>query len=171
MLDLYVRDSKTASREVTVMIELRSILVVVVVFALLAFVLAAPTPAQSSKSEETKASETPQAELPDPLIIPPEARKKENPVPKVKEAIESGQALFVTQCAMCHDEGGKGRGDLALSLKMKVPDLTDPKLQKKRTDGDFFYIISKGHGQMPGEIRLAENSRWEMIHFIRTLKR
>jgi mono/diheme cytochrome c family protein len=152
------------------MIELRSILVAVAVIALLAFALPAAAQAQS-EAQETRASETPQAKLPDPLVIPPEARKKENPVPKVREALESGQALFVSQCAMCHDEGGKGRGDLAMSLKMKVPDLTDPKLQKKRTDGDWFYIISQGHGQMPGEKRLAETSRWEMIHFIRTLMR
>jgi mono/diheme cytochrome c family protein len=152
------------------MIERRSVLVAVTMIALLAFALPAATQAQS-ESGETKPSETPQAKLPDPLVIPPEDRKRENPVPKVQEAIESGQALFTSQCAMCHGAGGKGRGDLAVSLKMKVPDLTDPKLQKKRTDGDFFYIVSQGHGQMPGEKRLPENSRWEMIHFIRTMKR
>ena len=151
------------------MVERRSILVAVVMITLLAFALPVSTPALS-ESGETKSSKTPQAELPKPLIIPPEDRKRENPVPRVQEAIETGGALFASQCAMCHGEDGKGRGDLAVSLKMKVPDLADPKLQKKRTDGDFFYIISKGHGQMPGEKRLAENSRWEMIHFIRTLK-
>lgn len=151
------------------MIERRSILVAVVMIALLAFALPASI-AAASESSETESSNIPQAELPKPLVIPPEARKRENPVPQVREAIESGGALFNSQCAMCHGENGKGRGDLAVSLKMKVPDLTDPKLQKKRTDGDFFYIISTGHGQMPGETRLAENSRWEMIHFIRALK-
>ena len=147
------------------MIERRSILVAVVMIALLA--LALPV---SSQGEETKPSDTPQAELPKPLIIPPEARKRENPVPNVKEAIEAGGAVFASQCAMCHGENGKGRGDLALSLRMKVPDMTDPKLQKKRTDGDFYYIIATGHGQMPGEKRLPENSLWEMIRFIRTLQ-
>jgi len=151
------------------MVERRSILAAVVMAACLAFTLPASMLALS-ESGEAESSNTPQAELPKPLIIPPEDRKRENPVPKVQEAIETGGALFTSQCAMCHGENGKGRGDLAVSLKMKVPDLTDPKLQKKRTDGDFFYIISKGHGQMPGEKRLPENSRWEMIHFIRTLK-
>jgi len=151
------------------MIERRSILVAVVMIALLAFALPASLPA-SGESEEAKPSDTPQAELPKPLIIPPEARKRENPVPKVQGAIDSGGALFASQCAMCHGADGKGRGDLALSLDMKVPDMTDPKLQKKRTDGDLFYIISQGHGQMPGEKRLAENSLWEMIPWIRTLK-
>ena len=169
LLDLSCRDSGTASREEIAMIERRSILVAAVIIALLAFALPASTLALS-ESGETKSSNIPQAELPKPLVIPPEDRKRENPVPRVPEAIESGGALFASQCAMCHGENGKGRGDLALSLKMKVPDLADPKLQKTRTDGDFFYIISQGHGQMPGETRLAENSRWEMIRFIRTLK-
>lgn len=147
----------------------RTVLVAVTVIALAALALPAPSQAQSG-SDDKEQSATPQAKLPDPLIIPPEERKRENPVPKVPEAIESGRALFASQCAMCHDERGRGGGDLARSLSMKVPDLADPKLQKKRTDGDFFYIISKGHGQMPGENRLPEQNRWEMIHFIRTLK-
>jgi mono/diheme cytochrome c family protein len=151
------------------MIERRSILVATVMIALLALALTASMQA-SSQGEETKPSNTPQAELPKPLIIPPEARKRENPVPNVKEAIEAGGAVFASQCAMCHGENGKGRGDLALSLRMKVPDMTDPQLQKKRTDGDFYYIIATGHGQMPGEKRLPEINLWEMIRFIRTLQ-
>ncbi|HET6278568.1 MAG TPA: cytochrome c [Candidatus Polarisedimenticolia bacterium] len=150
------------------MIDRRSILMAVVMIALVALALPASLPA-SSAGEETKPSDTRQSELPKPLVIPPEARKRENPVPNVKEAIEAGGAVFSSQCAMCHGENGKGRGELALSLQMKVPDLTDPKLQQKRTDGDFFYIIATGHGQMPGEKRLPENNLWEMIRFIRTL--
>lgn len=152
------------------MIEPRSVLVSVAMIALLALALPASSPALS-QSGETKQSDHPQAKLPRPLVIPPEERKRKNPVPKVQEAIDTGRSLFTSQCTMCHGGGGKGRGDLAVSLKMEVPDLSDPKLQKKRTDGDFFYIISTGHGQMPAETRLPEQNRWEMIHFIRTLKR
>jgi mono/diheme cytochrome c family protein len=147
-----------------------SVFPLVVMTVVLAVALPAPIPARG-ESAQPNGSETPQASLPKPLVIPPEARKRENPVPKVPEAIEAGRSLFVTQCAMCHGENGRGKGELAASLNMKVPDMTDPKLQQKRTDGDLFYIISTGHGQMPGEKRLPEQNLWEMIHFIRTLKR
>ena len=124
-------------------------------------------PAAQEGSEES--AQQRQAELPKPLVIPPDERKRTNPVPRVEEAIEAGRSLYNTQCAMCHGPKGKGRGDLAKSLKFKMPDLSDPAMQKKRTDGDLFYIIGKGHGQMPAETRLPPPNRWEMVHYIRTL--
>ncbi len=140
-------------------------LIVATVLPLGALLLSAPAPAMPPQSE------TRQAELPKPLVIPEADRKKTNPVPNVKAAIDSGRNLFSSQCTMCHGAQGTGRGDLAISLKMNMPDLTDPKLHRKRTDGDLFYIISLGHGQMPGETRLIPANRWEMIRYIRTLKR
>ena len=113
-------------------------LIVATVLPLGALLLPAPAPAMPPQPD------TRQAELPKPLVIPEADRKKTNPVPNVKAAIDSGRNLFSSQCTMCHGAQGAGRGDLAISLKMKMPDLTDPQLHRKRTDGDLFYIISLG---------------------------
>jgi mono/diheme cytochrome c family protein len=126
--------------------------------------------ATAAGNDGQQQTDVPQAKIPKSLVIPPEERKRKNPVPKVPEAIKTGQGLFASQCTMCHGPKGKGNGDLATSLKMKMPDLSSPALQAKRTDGDLFYLITQGHGQMPGETRLVPQNRWEMIHYIRTLK-
>ena len=127
--------------------------------------------ALASASGTAPAAQEKNADSSVPLVIPKSERTRPNPVPRVPEAIASGRSLFSSQCAMCHGIKGDGRGDLSKSIKIKMPDLSDPRLHRKRTDGDFFYIITRGHGQMPGETRLPEQNRWEMIHFIRTLER
>jgi hypothetical protein len=40
--------------------------------------------------------------------------------------------------------------------------------QTRRTDGEWFYIISHGHDDMPAEKRLADRQKWEMILYLRT---
>jgi mono/diheme cytochrome c family protein len=116
-------------------------------------------------------SAVPSAELPKPLLIPESEKQKKNPVPKVPEALASGKILFDSQCGMCHGSKGDGKGDLAVQKKWPMPDFTDPAWQAKRTDGELFYILSTGHGEMPAEKRLPEQNKWEMILHIRTLQR
>ncbi len=130
-----------------------------------------PAILHSAGQEESETpSEDASARRAKPLRIPASARDRKNPVPAVADAIASGRSLFKNQCAMCHGSNGDGRGDLAVRLKMRVPDLRDPKLQAKRTDGDLFYILTEGHSDMPPEKRLPDQSKWEMIHFMRTLR-
>jgi mono/diheme cytochrome c family protein len=105
-----------------------------------------------------------------PLVIPQEARLRKNPVPASSQAVENGRVLFSSQCVMCHGVRGDGKGDLAGRLTLAMPDFTDPSRQQARTDGDLFYILTQGHGAMPGQReRLPEMWKWELIHYIRSL--
>jgi mono/diheme cytochrome c family protein len=90
-------------------------------------------------------------------------------VPDVPEAIEAGKNLYASQCAMCHGRNGDGRGDLAVSMQWKIVPFNTAAWQKKRTDGELFYIMSRGHGDMPAEKRLVDQSKWEIVRFVRTL--
>jgi mono/diheme cytochrome c family protein len=120
------------------------------------------------QAQTPETSPTPKP-APKPLVIPASEKNRKNPVPNVPEALDSGKSLYNSQCAMCHGPRGDGRGDLALSLKMKIPNLADPKVQEKRTDGEWFYILSQGHFDMPAEKRLVDQNKWEMILYMRTL--
>ena len=111
------------------------------------------------------------AKIPDDLDIPPQASTRKNPQPPTPENIAEGKRYFASQCAMCHGADGDGRGDLAISLEMRVPNFSNEARSATKTDGDLFYILTNGHGNMPGEgeDRLSETVRWNMILFVRSL--
>jgi mono/diheme cytochrome c family protein len=119
---------------------------------------------------QEKGKEEPQAELPKPLVIPEEEKNRKNPIPANEESLEIGRKLYSSQCALCHGAKGDGKGDLAADMKLTVPDFTTAEWKKKRTDGELFYIMSIGHGSMPGQgERLREAQRWHLVNFLRTL--
>jgi mono/diheme cytochrome c family protein len=127
-------------------------------------------PADQGTAEEPESQPAPSApERPKPIVVPEAEKSRKNPVPPSPETIESGRSLFASQCTMCHGAKGNGRGDLAARLKLAVPDFTSARQQQKRTDGELFYILTHGHGEMPPERRLPDQQKWEIIHYIRTL--
>jgi mono/diheme cytochrome c family protein len=102
--------------------------------------------------------------------IPPEDAKRTNPVKPAASSISDGKHLYESQCLMCHGKDGDGKGDLAVDMKLNLHDFRDPASLKDSTDGELFYIISKGKGDMPGESdRLNETQRWNLVNYIRSL--
>jgi mono/diheme cytochrome c family protein len=125
---------------------------------------------QERGKQESEQTQT-QPEVRQPLEIPAAERNRRNPIPASAESIESGENLYASQCAMCHGARGDGKGDLAGRLKVKIPDFTDPAVQKQRTDGEYLYITLKGHEPMPAETRLEPRELWDIINYIRTMSR
>lgn len=114
--------------------------------------------------------ETIQKPPPAELKIPLEEAKRENPVKADENSIALGKRLFSSQCAMCHGTDGDGKGDLAVAMELKLLDYRDPAALKQMSDGELFYILSKGKGEMPAQgDRLSETQRWHLINFIRSL--
>lgn len=137
-----------------------------------AFVLAPPRGALAGTAQEgaQKRDTTPAEELP--LVIPEEEKSRNNPIEPTKKSVETGRKLFSSQCTMCHGAKGDGKGDLAEQLNLSVPDFTDSAVQKKRTQGELYYILTHGHGRMPGQgERLRPEQKWHLINFIGTLAR
>src|SRR3990172_2845011 len=52
----------------------------------------------------------------------------------------------------------------------KPADWTSDGIQKQ-TDGEIFWKISNGRGSMPPWKHLPEKERWEIVNFIRSLKK
>lgn len=95
---------------------------------------------------------------------------RKNPVKPTRESIDTGKRLFESQCTMCHGEKGNGKGDLAADRGWRVPDFTDAKAMKEKTDAELFFRLTKGRGHMPGqENRLKEEQKWHIVNFIRSL--
>jgi mono/diheme cytochrome c family protein len=103
-------------------------------------------------------------------VIPAEFAKKPNPIRPTVKSIAEGKRIYGYDCAMCHGDNGDGKGDLAGDMKLTLKDFRDPSSLKETTDGDMFYIIEKGKGQMPGEgNRETPEELWNIINFVRSL--
>lgn len=103
--------------------------------------------------------------------ISAEDAQKENPVKPTPESLAKGKKLYALDCAMCHGDDGDGKGDLAADIK-NVTDFTAPDALKNRTDGELFYTMRKGKGEMPPEGDRAKNDDiWNLVNYIRSLKK
>ncbi len=102
--------------------------------------------------------------------IPAEAVRQVNPVKPTSESLALGKKYYGYDCTMCHGDNGNGKGEVAVSEKFKIGDFTDPATLKGRTDGELFYIIKNGQGQMPPEgDRVKPTELWNMVNYIRSL--
>jgi len=97
------------------------------------------------------------------------AATRKNPFPSTPASVAHGAELFTIYCTPCHGSGGKGDGLVATKF-VSPPDLTNPELQKSRTDGFWQSYLSVGGAIMPayGEA-LSPEERWQIVDYLRTL--
>jgi mono/diheme cytochrome c family protein len=100
--------------------------------------------------------------------IPPEAVHMVNPVKATAESRAHATKMYGYDCAMCHGANGNGKGELAVQLKLDLKDWNDPAALQTKTDGELFYIIKNGVGQMPAEgDRAKTDELWNMVLLVR----
>jgi mono/diheme cytochrome c family protein len=100
--------------------------------------------------------------------VPVQDAREPNPVKPTPESVAEGKRIYSYDCASCHGMNGDGKTGVAEDLK--VPDLTDPARQKDHTDGEIFYIIKNGHGDMPAEgNRVKTEQLWDLVNYVRSL--
>jgi mono/diheme cytochrome c family protein len=99
---------------------------------------------------------------------PKEAAEKQNPIKKSKRSIRLGMKLYTQFCADCHGKSLDGSGPIAGYLETKPPDLKQR--AKHHPDGDFFWKIQYGRGDMPPfNEDLQEKEIWDIINYIKSL--
>ncbi len=103
------------------------------------------------------------------LTIPPEAVQQPNPVKPTPAVLAAAKKTYGYDCAMCHGADGGGKGDLAADMKLTLLDYRDPDALKNMTDGELFYIIKNGKGQMSGEgNREKAPEIWGLVNYVRS---
>lgn len=106
------------------------------------------------------------------LSVPAEYAHLVNPLPLTAETIRAGEEIFLSNCASCHGETGKGDGPASRALKPKPSDLA---LAAASVDDAYLYwrIAEGGAGMrtsMPAwKSILTENEIWMGVAFIRDL--
>jgi len=106
-------------------------------------------------------------------VAPEEAKSLKNTNASNKKSINNGESIYKTRCVICHGESGKGDGAGARMLKPKPADHTSESVQAQ-VDGEIFWKMSEGRGQMVGWGKgakpiISESDRWDLVNYIRTL--
>jgi len=134
-------------------------------FVLPALLLFVPSPQQPASAPAAAAAKTAAAAP----AMPADAKTLVNPVKPTSESLAQAKKMYGYDCAVCHGENGNGKGDLAADIKPPLKDYTDPAALKDLTDGEIFYIIKDGKGQMTGEgDRMKPDGIWNMVILVRS---
>jgi mono/diheme cytochrome c family protein len=104
--------------------------------------------------------------------IPADAARMVNPVKPTPESQAHAKKIYGYECALCHGANGNGKGDVVADMKLTLKDYTDPAALKDLTDGELFYIIKNGKGQMTGEAdRIKPEEIWNMVILVRSFSK
>ena len=100
-------------------------------------------------------------------MAPEDEGKRPNPVVSDTNSIERGKTIYLNNCAACHGQNIMGMKAEDTGLQMDSPDLKQRLLT--HTDGDFFWKIQNGRGDMPSfKEDLTEKQTWDVINYIRS---
>ena len=103
--------------------------------------------------------------------MPADAKTLVNPVKPTPESQARAKKMYGYDCAMCHGANGDGKGDVT-DLKVKPKDYTDPAALKDLTDGEIFYILKDGKGQMPPDGgRTKPDDMWNLVILVRSFSK
>lgn len=110
-------------------------------------------------------------EQPKPWDVPANFKTMKNPVAPGDASTKAGLALYTKNCASCHGKTGLGDGVKARALKTFPGDLSKEAYQKQ-TDGEQFYKSKMGRDEMPKyEGKLSDDDIWNIVNYMRTLKK
>jgi mono/diheme cytochrome c family protein len=108
---------------------------------------------------------------PKPWTVPADYKTMKNPVATGDVSTKAGLALYSKNCASCHGKTGLGDGVKARMLKEFPGDFSGADFQNQ-SDGDHFYKTKTGRGEMPKyEGKLADDDIWDIVNYMRTLKK
>jgi mono/diheme cytochrome c family protein len=94
-----------------------------------------------------------------------------NPIPADENSLERGKTLYTANCASCHGDGGMGDGPAGAALAPAPAPVAHS--SQMMADDYLFWRVSEGGAEfgttMPGWKALDEQSRWDMINYMRAL--
>ncbi len=107
----------------------------------------------------------------DDWVVPDKYKTMKNPYAGKGDPEGIGKNLYKTHCASCHGKDGLGDGTKAAQLEEELRDFSSSEVQSQ-ADGVLYYKGIIGKDEMPNfEKKIpAEEDRWMVINFIRSLK-
>lgn len=112
------------------------------------------------------------SDIQEPWNVPANYKKMKNPTnASDKEGLLDAKGIYAKQCASCHGKSGLGDGSKAATLKGYLGDFSDTAFFEEQTEGELFYKIKIGRGDMPAFEKKIKNDEdiWLVINYIKTL--
>lgn len=102
-------------------------------------------------------------------MAPKKEAARPNPLENNSQVMDAGQKIYSQLCIDCHGNDARGLSPDITGLAEYTPDLQ--KTSKTHSDGDLFWKIKTGRGEMPSFMQnLDEEEIWSIIHFINDIK-
>jgi hypothetical protein len=97
-----------------------------------------------------------------------EATSLQNPIPRTPATLAQAEQLARVNCSACHGLDGHGQGPVAHYFSPVPPvDFRSDRV-RGRTDGQLFWLVANGIGNMPAfRALLTEDELWTVVHFVR----
>jgi predicted CXXCH cytochrome family protein len=105
------------------------------------------------------------------LSIPKEEKARANPLGNTPANTDAGRELYQKHCASCHGFDGWGKTAAGMVVYPPPVSLSRADLaERKRTDGDLFYLIRNGirNTAMPGW-QFTDQQMWQLVIYVRQL--
>ena len=94
-----------------------------------------------------------------------------NPYADNAEATAAGKKLYKQMCAICHGNKGKGDGIAGMGLTPRPADFSLAEIQEQ-SDGALYWKMTEGRAPMASyKDALKEEQRWQLVNYLRTLKK
>ena len=103
-----------------------------------------------------------------------QAETLQNPAPRNAPNMDRARQLSKVNCSACHGSDGHGQGPVAryfVDARQEPPvDFSGPRA-RARTDGQLYWLITNGIGNMPPfSSLLNEDERWALVNFVREVQ-
>ena len=100
------------------------------------------------------------------------------PVAYAQADLDKGKQQYTLYCVTCHGELGDGQGIVGRTLDPPPRDFTVGDFKFGGSDEEIFAVISNGAASVGGSPLMApwgavipEAERWNIVHYIRSLKK
>jgi mono/diheme cytochrome c family protein len=103
---------------------------------------------------------------------PARAKRLKNPVPATEGNLQQGQKLYESYCAGCHGKDGRGSAAAAKAMRAEPTNIVDHRMDSMK-DGEIYWVITHGVANtMPAfQSQLSERQRWQVVHWVRQLRK
>jgi mono/diheme cytochrome c family protein len=95
-----------------------------------------------------------------------------NRVPLSQESVDRGRKAYQINCAACHGPAGAaGQSAPMFKFGIYAPSIgAGSNSANALSDGSIFGIIRNGRGLMPTYNRIEEETRWDIVNYMRALQ-